>query len=117
MSALAEEKFCIPDKEKCVGIRQGAYHNLGPDGLIKEESKVDGGDVIIGKMTPIIKKSYSSKKNMKYKDTSVQLRHNEDGIVDKVKMTYTSEGYRLAKIKIRSTRIPEIADKMCSRHG
>lgn len=117
MSALAEEKFCIPDKDKCIGIRQGSYINLRKNGLIKEESKVKGNDVIIGKMTPIIGKSFSSKKNLKYKDTSVQLRHNEDGIVDKVQLTYNNEGYRLAKIRVRSTRIPEIADKMCSRHG
>ena len=117
MSALAEEKFCIPDKEKCIGIRQGSYINLGKDGMIKKESKVKGNDVIIGKMTPIIGKSFSSKKNLKYKDTSIQLRHNEDGIVDKVQLTYNNDGYRLAKVRVRSTRIPEIADKMCSRHG
>ena len=118
MSALAEEKFCIPDKEKCIGLRKGSYLNLNKKtGLIKEETKVAGNDVIIGKMTPIINKSFSSKKNLKYKDTSTQLRHNEDGIVDKVKLTYNNEGYKLAKVRIRSIRIPEIADKICSRHG
>ena len=117
MSALAEEKFCIPDKDKCIGIRQGSYHNLDSNGLIKPETIVKGGDIIIGKMTPDIKKSYSSKKNLKYKDTSIQLRHNEAGIVDKVLMTNNAEGYRLAKVRIRKVRRPIIADKVCSRHG
>ena len=117
MSALAKEKFCIPDKDKCIGLRQGTYKNLNKNGLIKEGSVVKGGDVIIGKMTPDIKKQYSSKKDFKYKDTSIQLRHNEEGIVDKVKLSYNSDGYRLAKVKVRSIRIPEIADKVCSRHG
>lgn len=117
MSALAEERFCVPDKDKCIGIRQGSYNNLDKNGIIKPETKVVGNDIIIGKMTPIINKSFSSKKNLKYKDTSVQLRHNEDGIVDRVELTHNNDGYRLAKVKIRSTRIPEIADKMCSRHG
>jgi DNA-directed RNA polymerase II subunit RPB2 len=117
MSALAEEKFCIPDKSKCIGIRQGSYINLNPDGMIREGSVVKGGDIIIGKMTPDIKKQYSSKKNLKYKDTSIQLRHNEEGIIDKVEVTYNADGYKLAKVKVRSIRIPEIADKVCSRHG
>lgn len=117
LTALAEEKFCIPDKTRCIGLRQGSYTNLDTTGLIKEGSVVKGNDVIIGKMTPITKQAYSNKKNLKYKDTSVQVRHNEEGIVDKVVMTHNSDGYRLAKVKVRSIRIPEIADKLSSRHG
>jgi DNA-directed RNA polymerase II subunit RPB2 len=118
MTALAEEKFCIPDKNKCIGIRKGSYKNLDKDtGIIKKESIVKGNDIIIGKMTPIINKSYSSKKNLKYKDTSIQLRHNEDGIIDDIKLSYNEDGYRIVKVKVRSIRIPEMADKVCSLHG
>lgn len=118
MTALAEEKFCIPDKNKCIGIRKGSYKNLDKEtGIIKKESVVKGNDIIIGKMTPIINQSYSSKKNLKYKDTSVQLRHNEDGIIDDIKLSYNEDGYRIVKVKVRSIRIPEMADKVCSLHG
>jgi len=118
MTSLAQEKFCIPDRDKCIGIRKGSYKNLDFNGLIHKETIVKGNDVIIGKITPIINKSISTvKKKMKYKDTSVQLRHNEDGIVDNVYLDYNVDGYRIAKVKVRSTRSLEIADKMSSRHG
>jgi DNA-directed RNA polymerase II subunit RPB2 len=118
ISAIAEEKFCIPDKNKCIGIRLGSYNNLDPaTGIIRVNTEVKGNDVIIGKMTPIINKTYSKKKDLKYKDTSIQLRHNEDGIIDKVELTHNVDGYKLAKVKVRSIRIPQIADKVASRHG
>ena len=117
MTALSEEKFCIPDKNVCLGLRNGSYSKLNKNGLPIINSKVDGNDIIIGKMTPIINKRFSKKKDITYKDTSVQLRHNEDGYVDKVEMTHNQDGYRLVKVKVRSHRVPEMADKMASRHG
>lgn len=118
MTSLAQEKFCIPERDKCIGIRKGSYKNLDNNGLIHKETVVKGNDIIIGKITPIINKQISNtKKKMKYKDTSVQLRHNEDGIVDNVLLDYNVDGYRIAKVKVRSTRSLEIADKMSSRHG
>lgn len=118
MTSLAQEKFCIPERDKCIGIRKGSYKNLDHNGLIHKETNVKGNDIIIGKITPIINKQISNtKKKMKYKDTSVQLRHNEDGIVDNVLLDHNVDGYRIAKVKVRSTRSLEIADKMSSRHG
>ena len=114
MTSLAQEKFCIPERDKCIGIRKGSYKNLDNNGLIYKETIVKGNDIIIGKITPIINKQISNtKKKMKYKDTSIQLRHNEDGIVDNVLLDYNVDGYRIAKVKVRSTRSLEIADKMC----
>lgn len=114
MTSLAQEKFCIPDRDKCIGIRKSSYEHLDTNGLIKLESKVKGNDVIIGKITPITDKQLStSKKDIKYKDTSIQLRHNEDGIVDKVSLDHNNDGYRIASVKIRSSRSLEMADKMC----
>ena len=117
MSALAEEKFCIPDANKCSGIRTGGYNHLNENGIVRENTHVKGNDIIIGKMTPIINKHSSSKKDIKYKDSSTQLRYNEEGIIDRVEMTHTADGYKLAKVKIRTIKIPEIADKAASRHG
>jgi len=118
MSALAKELFCVPEKDKCIGIRMGSYDNLDPTtGLVKVGSKVKENDIIIGKMTPIMGKTYESKKNLKYKDTSIQLKQNEAGIVDKVLMTENADEHRLAKIRIRTMKVPEIADKFSSRFG
>lgn len=115
MSAMAEEKFCIPDKELCIGTKYGSYEHLDSNGMVKVGTRVKGNDIIIGKMTPIINKQYSSKKNPKYKDTSVSLRLNEEGVIDKVLKTKNGNGYNLAKVRMRNTRIPEVADKVASR--
>ena len=115
MSAMAEEKFCKPNPEMCVRTKYGSYEHLDDNGMIKVGTKVKGNDIIIGKMTPIINKQFSSKKNPKYKDTSVSLRANEHGIIDKVLKTKNGNGYNIAKVRMRNTRIPEVADKFASR--
>lgn len=117
MSAMAEEKFCIPDKDLCLRTRYGSYEHLDSNGMIKVGTRVKGNDIIIGKMTPIINKQVSSKKNPKYKDTSISLRSNESGIIDKVLKTKNGNGYNLAKVRMRDVRIPEVADKFASRHA
>jgi len=117
LSTMAEEKFCRPDKTECSGLRHGSYDNLDKDGLVKVGTQVNGDDVIIGKKTPIMNIPSRSKKNLSYKDNSISLRSNESGIVDRVILTTNSDGYRLAKIRIRSNRIPEVGDKFSSRHG
>ena len=111
LSTMAEEKFCRPDQSDCSGLRHGSYENLNKNGLVKIGTKVGGDDVIIGKKTPIMNIPSRSKKNLSYKDNSTSLRSNESGIVDRVILTTNTDGYRLAKVRIRSHRIPEIGDK------
>jgi len=117
LSTMAEEKFCRPDKTECSGLRHGSYENLDKNGLVKVGTKVSGDDVIIGKKTPIMNIPSRSKKNLSYKDNSISLRSNESGIVDRVILTTNTDGYRLAKVRVRSNRIPEVGDKFSSRHG
>ena len=117
LSTMAEEKFCRPDKTECSGLRHGSYENLDKNGLVKVGTQVNGDDVIIGKKTPIMNIPSRSKKNLSYKDNSISLRSNESGIVDRVILTTNTDGYRLAKVRVRSNRIPEVGDKFSSRHG
>jgi DNA-directed RNA polymerase subunit B len=45
------------------------------------------------------------------------LRHGDSGIVDRVFVSETVDGTRLIKVVIRDPKIPEIGDKLASRHG
>lgn len=96
------------------------YRKLAPDGIIYPEVKVEGGDVLVGRESPprfmgeerVVSVSLTSNR-----DTSVQLRYGESGVVDSVILTRTLERNKLVKIRIRDLRIPEIGDKFASRHG
>ena len=50
-------------------------------------------------------------------DNSVYAKKGQVGIVDKAFMTEGEEGKRIAKVRIRGERVPQIGDKFCSRAG
>ena len=122
---LKYEKIEIPQKSECSGIRHGMYSKLDPEGLIPPGTRVSGDDIIIGK-TGLIKLDNDSDDengneiNMITKrktDISEAIRPNESGIIESVMLTTDRQGYKLAKVKCRSVRIPQIGDKFASRHG
>ena len=122
-SALEGEKFCKPEqyhpngKQQTSGMKnfkQNAYDKLDENGFVIENSKVEGGDVIIGKVIPI--KSQNNA-DVKYKDSSTTIRANETGTVDKVYVDKNGDGYQFCKVRVRSERRPVIGDKFSARHG
>jgi len=96
------------------------YTKLGPDGIVEPEVEVDGGDVLVGRESPprfLGEERVMTIGALTKRDTSVQLRYGEHGVVDTVLITQTTDRNLLVKVKVRDLRIPELGDKFASRHG
>ncbi len=110
----------LPDKD-IIGYRsEKDYRYLEDDGIIYPEAKVKEGDVVIGKTSPprfLSAMEQYSLGNEGRRESSIAVKHGEQGIIDFVVLTENSEGNKLVEVKIRDQRIPEIGDKFTSRHG
>ena len=111
-----EEKFAIPNPSHTRGIKPCNYGKLDKSGLIKKDVYVDHRDVIIGKVLPIKTKGKSANKK-EFQDHSTTLKMNESGFVDRIYTNRNADGFKFAKILIRSERTPQIGDKFSSRCG
>lgn len=73
-----EEFYCLPDPSSTKGLKPYNYNKLEHNGFVPDNSLVDTGDIIIGKCMP--QKMGSVMQN---KDTSVVLKANERGFIDR----------------------------------
>ncbi len=116
LTTLEEEKFCKPEKFYANGklktkkMSFGSYDKLDADGFIKVGSKVEGNDIIIGKVVPI---KDAKEGDPKFTDASTPLAETESGIVDMVYKNRNGDGYMFSKVRIKSDRDPELGDKFC----
>ncbi len=114
------ERFVTPEP----GIRgyrgEQYYRLLETDGIISLESEVTGGDILIGRTSPprfLEEYKEFEVRGPTMRDTSVDVRPAETGIVDAVFITETGDGNKLIKVRVRDERVPELGDKFASRHG
>jgi DNA-directed RNA polymerase beta subunit/intein/homing endonuclease len=113
-----EDHFSKPDPSNTSRLRPCNYDGLGDDGFPILNSKIKGGDAIIGKVVPITnKKKNQNTSGKEFQDNSVYLRDGEDGIVDNVYSSRNADGYVFCKVKMRSERTPSIGDKFSSTSG
>ncbi|UCE43754.1 MAG: DNA-directed RNA polymerase subunit B, partial [Candidatus Bathyarchaeota archaeon] len=114
------DRFLTPEP----GIRgyrgEQYYRLLEMDGVIGLESEIAGNDVLIGRTSPprfLEEYKEFEVKGPTLRDTSVDMRTAETGVVDDVFITESGEGSKLVKVRVRDQRIPELGDKFASRHG
>ena len=111
--SVSESRILNIEKEANVaGLKPGyEYDHLDMYGMIKENTELNDKIVLIGKV-----KSNSIEPD-KQIDDSVYPKKGQLGFVDKTFITENEEGTRLAKVRIREERMPNIGDKFASRAG
>ncbi len=125
----AEQKRYMGGQEDVIGIPQAGirgyggedtYKHLPEDGIINPEHRAMSDEVLIGRISPLrflgtMDQFITGVENIR--ETSVRLRHGDDGIVDRIFLSETIDGTKLIKVIIRDMKVPEIGDKLASRHG
>ncbi len=116
------DNFEIPNADDNLRGYKGekSYRLLEEDGIVASESRVSGGDILIGKTSPprFMEEYRELDSSGPYRrDTSIGVRPSETGVVDTIILTQSAEGGKMFKVRIRDMRSPEIGDKFASRHG
>ena len=116
------DNFEIPNADDNLRGYKGekSYRLLEDDGIVATESRVSGGDILIGKTSPprFMEEYRDQESRGPYRrDTSIGVRPSESGVVDTTVLTQSTEGGKMFKVRIRDMRQPEIGDKFASRHG
>jgi DNA-directed RNA polymerase beta subunit len=114
------DEIGVPDKDVKGYKSEHDYRFLEDDGIVFPEANVAEGDVVIGKTSPprfLSSLDEYNLANSARRESSMNLKHGERGIIDFVALTENEEGNKLVQVRIRDARIPEIGDKFTSRHG
>ena len=108
-----DDIFMRPDKTKTVGMKDAKYDKLNEKGYVPEETVLENNDVLIGKVSPILK----DESNKVYRDSSNVYRSTVPSTVDKVYTVTNGDGYEMYNMRLRSERPIQIGDKLSTRHG
>lgn len=115
-----QDHFRIPSPTTDGYLGEHAYAKLSEDGIVESEMDLKEADVIVGKVSPprfLEEQTGFGVGEEKNRDNSVTVRGGEEGVVDSVMLSETTGATRIAKIRTRSIKIPEVGDKFASRHG
>jgi DNA-directed RNA polymerase II subunit RPB2 len=112
-NTVVDKRFTnIENEDNVRGTKPGYdYSKLDKFGIIKENTPVDDKTVLIG-----LTSNNVENKELRM-DMSKTPKKGQLGIVDKTFITEGDEGQRIAKVRLREIRIPNLGDKMASRSG
>ena len=109
-STSQDDILCKPDPTKTSNTKHGSYDKLNDKGYVPEETKIENGDIIFGKVTPVS----DSGTGKPFRDSSEAFKMHASGVVDRVYIDHTNQdGYLTREALVRSERIPRIGDKYC----
>lgn len=114
-------------------VSEEAKKHLDENGIVLEGTKVEPGDILVGKVTPKGKSDLSEEEKLLYdifgektkdvKDESLRVKNGSGGIVQKVliydaeEIKESSELRQIVKVYIAQKRKIKEGDKMAGRHG
>ncbi len=96
------------------------YKHLDVDGIVIPESEVKPRDVLVGKVSPprfLEELSIFGMVEEKKRENSLAVKQGDVGKVDAVAISEGPSGNKVVKVRLRVPKIPEIGDKVASRHG
>ncbi|KAI1340133.1 RNA polymerase Rpb2 [Xylariaceae sp. FL0016] len=95
------------------------HKSLSTDGLAEVGWRVESGDVMVKKETPVdISMSVGlERRSEEFRESPISYRLPDPAYIDKVMITQTEKETQLIKVQTRQTRRPELGDKFSSRHG
>jgi|Deesub1362B_J571_1020462.scaffolds.fasta_scaffold00004_277 DNA-directed RNA polymerase subunit B len=114
-----EDRLGIPTPDVKNYAGEQMYRHLDEDGLARIGSKVKKNEVLVGRTSPprfmeeFRRITYGT---LKRRDSSIALEQF-NAYVDRIVLTVGKEGELLVYVKTREDRIPELGDKLASRHG
>ncbi len=113
-----KDEICIPEKDTSGYKTEESYRYLEDDGIVYPEAKLVEGEVVIGKTSPPKFLSEAREITIRTrKETSSVIRQEEKGIVDMIFITIDNEGNKIAHVRTRDIRNPELGDKFSAPHG
>jgi len=117
---IESDEIGVPDESVKNFKTKEDYKLLDDDGIAPPETEVKGGNIIIGKVSPLrfygpVEEFFSETENRR--DTSLSIKLGESGVIDRVILTQTESGDKFVKSTLREMRIPEVGDKFATRYG
>ena len=111
---LQTERFMKPNAHTVTDPSKANFDAIGDDGMPIRGKWVKQGDVLIGKSITL---NTGADRVAKFNDVSHKVELGGAGVVDDVRVAINGDGFKFCKVRVRSTRVPEIGDKVQSRHA